>query len=58
MRYATITMLDGTVYTQATIVGAGNGSDHGVDLAVDAAEAQTWINTDNIKSIVWEVEAP
>jgi hypothetical protein len=47
------TMDDGTVVERATIAGAGNGSAHGMDIAIlphDAAGIM-WLNVSDIESV-------
>lgn len=53
MRYATITMVDGRVHAPAMVVGAGNGSTRGMDLLVSTDDYSTWVNIEDIQSIVW-----
>lgn len=53
-RRATVTTIDGIVYTNVRIAGAGNGSVAGLDLWILADDiGARWINTREIHSIVY-----
>jgi hypothetical protein len=55
-RTATITLVDGygPAFTGAVIIGAGNGSDSGMDLYISHDGGVGWVNTGMIAEIVYD----
>lgn len=55
---ANVTLRSGTVLREARVIGAGNGSDRGIDLYIDHATGRDWFNTEDMASIVWTCGKP